>query len=71
MACDKNTCRTCNQIARYRSFKKLLPASVQASFEEWFNEVYGDLEQAQLDLATSQPEWKAQFEDEKPIGINL
>ncbi len=58
MACDKNTCRTCKQIANFRSFKRLLPNPVKASFEEWFNEIYGDLEMAQMDYATSLPEWR-------------
>lgn len=58
MACDKNTCKTCNQIAKFRSFKKLLPASVRESFEKWFTEIYSDLEIAQLDLASTTLEWR-------------
>lgn len=70
MACDKNTCRTCNQIARFRSFKSLLPAPVRESFEEWFNEVYGDLEMAQMELATAEVSWRQdnpQYADETDL----
>jgi hypothetical protein len=58
MACDKNTCKTCNQLAKFRSFKKLLPASVRDSFENWFNDIYQELEVAQLDLASTKLEWR-------------
>lgn len=74
MACDKNTCRTCKQIARFRAFKALLPASVRDSFEEWFNGIYGDLEQAQMDYATSLVEWRQdnpQYADESDERYQL
>lgn len=58
MACDKETCRTCKQIARFRYFKSLLPDSVKESFDEWFTEVYSDLEMAQMDLATAEVQWR-------------
>ncbi len=58
MACDKATCRTCNQIKRFRSFRDLLPESAREYFTSWFNEVYGDLEMAEMDFATSLVEWR-------------
>lgn len=70
MACDKSTCRTCKQIIRFRSFKRLLPTPVQDSFEEWFNEIYGDLEMAQMDLATTELIWRQdspRFKDETEL----
>lgn len=58
MACDKNTCKVCGQIAKFRSFRKLLPASVRESFEKWYKEISDDAEMASMDLATSMLEWR-------------
>lgn len=70
MPCNPETCRTCTQIRKYREFRELLPEENREPFDEWFNEVHGDLEMAQTDLAMSKREWTSQFDD-KPIGINL
>ena len=46
--CD---CKICHRTALFREFKALLPMSHHSVFEEWYSDMFNDLEAAETDLA--------------------
>ncbi len=58
MPCDKKTCKTCLQIKDFREFRAMLPELERDRFTKWFDNVSGELEKLQMDIATSKIEWR-------------